>query len=113
MPVFWFALILQLVFGVFLGWLPIAGTETVGESSLGDHLAHLVLPTIVLSFNYIAGWSRYLRSLAGHRSNVRTGDVRPRLPAAHGHIDVRLTDGHCFQPCCRPSLRVPGPENTI
>ena len=62
MPVFWFALILQLVFGVFLGWLPIAGTETVGESSLGDHLAHLVLPTIVLSFNYIAGWSRYLRS---------------------------------------------------
>lgn len=62
MPVFWFALILQLVFGVFLGWLPIAGTETVGASSLGDHLLHLILPTIVLSFNYIAGWSRYLRS---------------------------------------------------
>lgn len=62
MPVFWFALILQLVFGVLLGWLPIAGTETVGATSLGDHLLHLVLPTIVLSFNYIAGWSRYLRS---------------------------------------------------
>ncbi len=62
MPVFWFALILQLVFGVFLGWLPIAGTETVGASSLADHLLHLILPTIVLSFNYIAGWSRYLRS---------------------------------------------------
>ncbi len=62
MPVFWFALILQLVFGVFLGWLPIAGTETVGASSLTDHLLHLILPTIVLSFNYIAGWSRYLRS---------------------------------------------------
>jgi len=62
MPVFWFALILQLVFGVFLGWLPIAGTETVGASSLADHLLHLILPTIFLSFNYIAGWSRYLRS---------------------------------------------------
>ncbi|MDX1403389.1 MAG: ABC transporter permease [Woeseiaceae bacterium] len=62
MPVFWFALILQLVFGVMLGWLPIAGTQTVGASSLGDHLLHLVLPTVVLSFNYIAGWSRYLRS---------------------------------------------------
>lgn len=62
MPVFWFALILQLVFGVMLGWLPIAGTETVGDSSLGDHLLHLILPTVVLSFNYIAGWSRYLRS---------------------------------------------------
>lgn len=62
MPVFWFALILQLVFGVWLGWLPVAGTETVGDTSLGDHLAHLVLPATVLSFRYIAGWSRYLRS---------------------------------------------------
>lgn len=62
MPVFWFALILQLIFSVNLGWLPIAGTETVGATSVGDHLLYLVLPTIVLSFNYIAGWSRYLRS---------------------------------------------------
>jgi len=62
MPVFWFALILQLVFGVWLGWLPVAGTETVGATGLGDHLAHLVLPSLVLSFRYVAGWSRYLRS---------------------------------------------------
>ena len=62
MPVFWFALLLQLVFGVWLGWLPVAGTETVGATGLGDHLAHLVLPSLVLSFRYVAGWSRYLRS---------------------------------------------------
>ncbi|MEZ4415508.1 MAG: ABC transporter permease [Gemmatimonadota bacterium] len=62
MPVFWFALILQWVFAVKLGWLPVSGTETVGASSLGDHLLHLVLPGLVLSFRYIAGWSRYLRS---------------------------------------------------
>ena len=88
MPVFWFALILQLVFGVWLQWLPLSGTRTVtvfriirhlsalhtpqwlplsgtrtvGASSLGDHLAHLVLPAVVLSFRYVAGWSRYLRS---------------------------------------------------
>jgi peptide/nickel transport system permease protein len=62
MPVFWFALILQLAFGVWLGWLPVAGTETVGASSLWDHLAHLILPTVVLSFRSVAGWSRYLRS---------------------------------------------------
>ena len=62
MPVFWFALILQMVFAVRLGWLPVAGTETVGDTSFVDHVRHLVLPTIVLSFRYVAGWSRYLRA---------------------------------------------------
>ena len=62
MPVFWFALILQMIFSVKLGWLPVSGTETVGATSIGDHLLHLILPAVVLSFRYIAGWSRYLRS---------------------------------------------------
>lgn len=62
MPVFWFALILQLVFAVKLGWLPVSGTETVGDPSLWDHLRHLILPGFVLSVRYIAGWSRYLRA---------------------------------------------------
>lgn len=62
MPVFWLALLLQLVFGVWLGWLPVAGTRTVGEASVADHVAHLVLPAFVLSFRYVADWSRYLRA---------------------------------------------------
>ncbi len=66
MPVFWFALLLQLLFSVRLGWLPVAGTETVGATSMWDHLQHLILPAAVLSFRNIAGWSRYLRaSLVG------------------------------------------------
>ena len=66
MPVFWFALILQLLFSVRLGWFPVAGTETVGATSLGDHLQHLILPAAVLSCRNSAGWSRYLRaSLVG------------------------------------------------
>ena len=62
MPVFWFGLILQLIFSVKLGWLPTSGRETVGNASLSDHVAHLILPAIVLSLLYIAGWSRYMRS---------------------------------------------------
>lgn len=62
MPVFWFALILQLVFSVWLGWLPVSGTRTVGDTSTWDHLRHLILPGLVLSLRYVAGWSRYLRS---------------------------------------------------
>ncbi len=62
MPVFWLGLILQMTFAVRLGWLPVSGTSTVGATSLGDRLAHLVLPAFVLSFRNVAGWSRYLRS---------------------------------------------------
>jgi peptide/nickel transport system permease protein len=85
MPVFWFALILQLIFSVRLGWLPVAGTETVGASSLGDHLLHLVLPAVVLSFRYVAGWSRYLRSslLSALRADyVRTARAKGLSEAA-------------------------------
>jgi peptide/nickel transport system permease protein len=62
MPVFWFGLILQLIFSVNLGWFPTSGRVTVGDASLLDQVRHLVLPGIVLSLLYIAGWSRYMRS---------------------------------------------------
>src|SRR6267142_1230247 len=43
MPVFWFALILQLVFSVNLGWLPTSGRDTIGDGSIFDQAKHLVL----------------------------------------------------------------------
>ena len=102
MPVFWFALILQLVFGVWLGWLPIAGTETVGESSLGDRLAHLVLPTVVLSFNYIAGWSRYLRS---SMLGVLRADY-VRTARAKGLPERRVVGVHALRNALIPLLSI-------
>jgi peptide/nickel transport system permease protein len=102
MPVFWFALILQLVFGVWLGWLPIAGTETVGDSSLGDRLAHLVLPTVVLSFNYIAGWSRYLRS---SMLGVLRADY-VRTARAKGLPERRVVGVHALRNALIPLLSI-------
>jgi peptide/nickel transport system permease protein len=61
MPAFWLGLLLQIVFALELRWLPVSGTHTVGVSSLSDRLVHLLLPTCVLSFRNVAGWSRYLR----------------------------------------------------
>ena len=69
MPVFWFALILQLAFAVngvtMFGYhfsLPSAGISSQDDFNLGDRLAHLILPTLVLSLLYIATWSRFMRS---------------------------------------------------
>jgi peptide/nickel transport system permease protein len=67
MPIFLFGLLAQDIFGVYLKWLPTSGTETIGYtfSALGgflDHLRHLILPMLVLSISFIAGWSRYMRS---------------------------------------------------
>lgn len=68
MPIFWFALILQVIFGVKLHVLPVYGSaaaDTTGFSGLEifeDKVIHLILPAIVLALLFIAAWSRFLRS---------------------------------------------------
>jgi len=70
MPVFWFALMLQLLFaviGIPIGGgyklvLPSAGISTLDTFDFGDRISHLILPTIVLSLAFIAQYSRFMRS---------------------------------------------------
>lgn len=68
MPAFWFALILQEVFGVWLHLLPVFGQASVDTEGFSlfelwqDRMVHLILPVILLSLLFIATWSRYLRS---------------------------------------------------
>ncbi len=67
MPIFLFGLLAQDIFGVQLRILPTSGTSTPGYifdpfNSFLDHLLHLLLPMLVLSITFIAGWSRYMRS---------------------------------------------------
>ncbi len=67
MPIFVFALLAQDIFGVKLHALPVSGMITAGYvfdpfNSFIDRATHLILPTIVLSITFIAGWSRFLRS---------------------------------------------------
>jgi len=61
-PVFWMALLLQLFFSVYLGWLPSAGYQTIGDGSFIDRLEHMMMPVVVLSLATIASWSRFIRS---------------------------------------------------
>jgi peptide/nickel transport system permease protein len=67
-PGFWLALLLMVLFGVQLGWLPVSGLYSYNFQSLGplekvaDVAQHLVLPVVVSAFAGIAGFSRYVRS---------------------------------------------------
>lgn len=61
LPVFWFGLVLQLIFALRLGWLPTSGRSSFGADDIGDHIAHLVLPAVLLAVVQAAAWSRYLR----------------------------------------------------
>ena len=70
MPVFWFALMMQLAFAVHgiplpFGYeiqLPSAGISASDTFDLGDRIQHLILPTVVLSLLSIALFSRFMRS---------------------------------------------------
>ena len=61
MPVFWVALVLQLLFALYLGWLPSADMNS-GAGGFGNSLRHLILPAVTLAIGSIASWSRYVRS---------------------------------------------------
>jgi peptide/nickel transport system permease protein len=67
-PTFWLALLLMILFGVQLGWLPISGIRSLDHASLSplgklwDYSRHLAMPVFVSAFGGLAGLSRYMRS---------------------------------------------------
>jgi peptide/nickel transport system permease protein len=61
-PVFWLGIVLILIFAVNLHVLPAAGLASVSDGSLGDRLAHLVLPTLALATTILPTVVRFMRS---------------------------------------------------
>lgn len=107
-PIYWMALILLLVFSIWLGWLPSGGRQTVsltGETSLWDRIQHMILPVLVLSFGPIAFFSRIMRTETLeviHTDYIRTARAKGLAPNA-----VWFT--HALRNALIPLMTVLGP----
>jgi peptide/nickel transport system permease protein len=86
-PIFWFGLILLLIFYMWLEnpfaggpLLPAGGVATIGAPfSLGDRIAHLILPVTMLAAGWVAWYSRFLRASmleTIHQDYVRTARAK-------------------------------------
>lgn len=64
-PVFWLGLVLVLIFGVTLRWLPMGNRFPIsisGDYTIWDRIRHLILPTITLASFSVATFSRFMRA---------------------------------------------------
>jgi peptide/nickel transport system permease protein len=67
-PSFWLGLLLMMLFGVQLGWLPISGIQSIDVAGMGfwalqwDRFQHIILIVAIGAFGSLAGVSRYIRS---------------------------------------------------
>jgi peptide/nickel transport system permease protein len=85
LPTYALALVLMIVFGLRLGWLPVSGLSTIHFvpttwfSQAIDVARHLVLPVVVLGLTDLAGLSRYMRSSmleVIHQDYVRAAEAK-------------------------------------
>ena len=123
MPAFLIALLLQLVFGIHLGWLPISGRLSpydVTESVTGfavldglltndleasaDALRHLVLPSLVLAAFLAAVLMRFVRA---SMNEVMSQDYI-RTARAKGVSETRVLFVHALRNGLLPAVTIVG-----
>jgi peptide/nickel transport system permease protein len=111
-PAFWTGLVTILLFAVlFHQWnlpaLPTGGAESpLGGGDPFDRLLHLALPATVLSFGYLAIWSRYVRS--GMLEVL--GQDYVRTARAKGMTDRRVVYVHALRNAIVPLVTLIGLE---
>jgi peptide/nickel transport system permease protein len=62
MPIFWLGILMQIIFGLKLGILPVSGMQSPGQTGVLDLLKHLILPAIALATGATAIIARMTRS---------------------------------------------------
>jgi len=109
-PVFWAGLLLQILFSVRLGWLPLYGIAgpNAGDLSwwhqMADRAAHLVLPVTCLGYGGLAYLSRFVRAnlLEGAQAELN------RAARARGMSEWSVVVRHGFRQAAVPMLTLAG-----
>jgi peptide/nickel transport system permease protein len=101
-PVFWLALVLILVFAVWLHWLPASGITTVGAGGFGDQLRHLELPVVTLALAITGQFIRFVR--ASMIETLRMDHIRTARAKGAGERRVVLV--HAFRNALIPVVTV-------
>lgn len=115
MPVFWFAIMLQLLLAVqgihwqALGYafdfqLPSAGMTSTDGGDFIDRVRHLVMPVIVLSLLQVATWSRFTR--ASMQEVLHTDYMR--TAAAKGLPFFKILIKHGLRNALMPVVTIAG-----
>ena len=101
-PVFWLALVLILVFAVWLHWLPASGAATVGDGGVLDQLRHLILPVATLACAITGQFIRFMRA-----SMIEAlGLEHIRTARAKGASERRVVLAHALRNALIPVVTV-------
>jgi peptide/nickel transport system permease protein len=109
-PSFWLALLLMILFGVYMGVLPISGIQSIDTSGMTlcqrilDVARHLVLPVGISAFGGIAGMSRYSRS--SMLEVIRQDYIR--TARAKGLPESKVILRHAFKNALMPIVTILG-----
>ena len=89
MPIFWLGIILQIVFGLKFGILPVSGMRSPQRTDLVDLVNHLILPSLTLATGATAIIARMTRSSMlevirqDYIRTARSKGLRERLIISH------------------------------
>ena len=103
-PAFWLALLLLLIFSVWLGWLPIGLSVPIGADAasitLADRLQHAILPALTLSITGVANIALHTRE---KMVDVLNSDYA-LFARARGESDLRIVLRHGLRNVALPAI---------
>ncbi len=100
MPLYWFGIMLIIIFGVFLGWLPISGSES---------FAHIILPAVTLGAWLLPVNMRLVRS--GMLDVLNQDYIR--TARAKGLKEKTVMIKHAFKNAMIPLVTVTGMQLSL